>query len=66
MAEEIENIKTIHDNLSEWCFAKRKEIERENPQLPLFTCMDKAITAVLADMELRLRKIEAKLLTNGE
>jgi hypothetical protein len=57
----IDDIKTIHSALREWCYAKRKEKEQANNHMPLFTCMDEAIISVLADMELRLRKLENKL-----
>jgi hypothetical protein len=60
MDKQTEDIKTIHSNLREWCYAKRKENEREHHHVPLFTCMDEAIISVLADMELRLRKLENK------
>lgn len=54
----IEDIKTIHDKLRKWCYAKRNENEREDHHVPLFTCMDEAIISVLAEMEMRLRKLE--------
>ncbi len=63
----VDDLKTIHSNLREWCYAKRTEIERNNHQMPLFNCMDQAIIHVLSDIELRLRKIEAALtLKTGE
>lgn len=56
-------IRQIKDNIREWCFAKRNEIEQLDPQTPtselqLTNCMFEAIFWVMADMEDRLRKLE--------
>jgi hypothetical protein len=56
-------IEEVRNNIKEWCYAKRNEIEQLDPQNPtselqLTNCMFEAIFWVMADMEIRLRKLE--------
>jgi len=60
MDKHIDDIKKIHADLRKLCYTKRHENEFKDNHVPLFTCMDEAIISVLADIELRLRKLENK------
>lgn len=56
-------IDQISNNIKEWCYAKRNESARidpdlKEPQQQLTNCMFDAIFMVMADMEIRLRKLE--------